>query len=94
MDAGLARPLADGLIGTPSYLSPELVRSATPRPTARSDIFAFGCVVYEMLFRQRAFPAQTVAERRGNLSADPGHHFLTGEDQSKTEAVRLSLIHI
>ena len=91
IDAGLARPLADGLIGTPSYLSPELVRSATPRPTARSDIFAFGCVVYEMLFRQRAFPAQTVAERRGNLSADPGHHFLTGEDQPKTEAVRSAL---
>lgn len=91
IDAGLGRPLCENLVGTPAYLAPELVRSASPRPSARSDIFAFGCVVYEMLFRQRAFPVQTLAERRSNLNADPGHHFLTGEDQPKTAAVRSAL---
>ena len=91
IDAGLGRPLSETLVGTPAYLAPELVRSANPRPSARSDIFAYGCVVYEMLFRQRAFPAQTLLERRLNLNADPGHHFLTGEDQPKTAAVRSAL---
>ena len=44
--------------------------------------------VREMLFRQRAFPAQTLLERRLNLNADPGHHFHDREDQPKTAAVR------
>jgi len=47
-----------GLAGTPGYLAPEQIEG---RPAdARSDIFAFGCVLYELLSGRRAFPGETV----------------------------------
>jgi len=48
------------LIGSPGYMSPEQVRGQTV--DARSDLFAFGTVLYEMLSGRRAFPGPTVAD--------------------------------
>ena len=47
-------------MGTPSYMSPELARGATP--DARSDIFSFGVILYEMLFGRMAFKRDSVTE--------------------------------
>src|SRR5262249_6951066 len=48
------------VLGTIGYMSPEQVRGATV--DARSDIFALGSVLYEMLTGQRAFSRPTAAE--------------------------------
>jgi hypothetical protein len=52
------------LLGTPPYMSPEQVHG---RPADhRSDIWAFGCVLYELLTGIRAFRGETVS---GTLAA-------------------------
>ena len=49
--ASLSGPVS----GTPGYMSPEQVLAGTQ--DERTDVFAFGCLVYECLSGERAFPA-------------------------------------
>jgi serine/threonine protein kinase len=51
------------LVGTVAYVSPE--QAMGDRVDARSDIWAFGCLVYEMLTAKRAFPGVAVADTLG-----------------------------
>jgi TolB-like protein len=48
------------VVGTLGYISPEQVSGTTV--DARSDIFSFGCVLYEMLTGQRAFSGGSAGE--------------------------------
>jgi len=73
LDFGLAKPVGHeaasqdtavtqigSIIGTPAYMSPEQIRSD---PTDhRTDIWSFGCVLYEMLTSKRPFEGRTVSD--------------------------------
>jgi serine/threonine protein kinase/Tol biopolymer transport system component len=58
------------LLGTAAYMSPE---QAKGRPAdTRSDIWAFGCVLYEMLTGRRAFEGEDVSDTMAAvLRAEP-----------------------
>jgi serine/threonine-protein kinase len=47
------------LVGTVQYMAPEQLEGTDA--DARSDLFAFGCVLYEMVTGRRAFPGESQA---------------------------------
>ena len=62
------------VIGTPGYMSPEQIQGGAI--DARSDIFAVGAVLYELLCYREAFAGETphavmskVVERRSDSAA-------------------------
>jgi serine/threonine protein kinase len=58
------------IIGTAAYMSPEQAKGTDADRT--SDVWAFGCVFYEMLAGCRAFEGETVSEiLAGVLKSDP-----------------------
>ena len=75
--ADLAPPGADsdvvpsaGVIGTVGYMSPEQVQGKPLDP--RTDIFSFGCVLYETITGRRAFQGKTSFETlKRILSVEP-----------------------
>jgi len=70
--------VAGALLGTAAYMSPEQAQRLAA--DARSDIWAFGCVFYEMLTGKRPFPGEDVAESLVSiLRAEPDWNALPAE---------------
>jgi serine/threonine protein kinase/Tol biopolymer transport system component len=66
------------ILGTAAYMSPEQVRGRTV--DRRSDIWAFGIVLYEMLAGRRLFTGETVSDTLASvLKTDPDWSLLPAE---------------
>src|SRR2546422_6530672 len=84
LDFGLAKPLEDPnpdfsrmaatdagvILGTAAYMSPE--QACGKKVDKRADIWAFGCLLYELLTGKQAFEGENVTETLAAvLKADP-----------------------
>ncbi len=55
--AGLTR--TNTIMGTPNYMSPEQASGKVHEIDGRTDVFALGCIAYELLTGAAAFPGET-----------------------------------
>ena len=98
MDFGLARlsgseMTSTGMVmGTPHYMSPEQVRGA--KADARSDVFALGCVLYEMLTGRKPFDAESMHAVLFKIMQEepiPLHEAAPGTPEALVQVVERSL---
>ena len=76
MDFGIARSIEPGgmtqtgmVVGTPEYMSPEQVRGE--HVDSRSDIFALGLILYELLIGEPPFKAETAQASMFKRTREP-----------------------
>lgn len=117
LDFGLAKFVGDGavaagevdltrsglIVGTPAYLAPEMLGSGSRRADVRSDLYAVGLVLFELLTGRRPFladdpaemlrahlvmPPPTLAEAAPGAWVDPGLEAIIARALAKTPAER------
>ncbi len=74
MDFGIAKDLTTedltrtgALVGTPSYLAPELLKGERPSPSA--DIYALGVLLFNCISGKKPFTANSPGELLGDIAA-------------------------
>jgi eukaryotic-like serine/threonine-protein kinase len=74
-----ARTIANTILGTPGYMAPEQARGQPA--DHRADIFALGCILYEMLQGHRAFTGETATDVLGAILKEAPPPLTTREER-------------
>jgi serine/threonine protein kinase len=84
---------ATGLVlGTPGYTSPEQARGQ--EVDQRTDVWSFGCVLYELLTGRRAFEGQAAAETLAAvLEGEPDWQALPAETPARVRELLRKCLH-
>ncbi|PYS56458.1 MAG: hypothetical protein DMF76_24840, partial [Acidobacteria bacterium] len=59
------------VLGTVGYMSPEQAQGKTKEIDHRSDIFSFGCMLYETVTRQKAFAGKDAIDTLNKIIREP-----------------------
>jgi serine/threonine protein kinase/tetratricopeptide (TPR) repeat protein len=59
------------ILGTPGYMSPEQAQGKTNQIDHRSDIFSFGCILYESVTGHRAFEGKDSIDTLNKVIREP-----------------------
>jgi eukaryotic-like serine/threonine-protein kinase len=59
------------ILGTAGYMSPEQAQGKTNQIDHRSDIFSFGCILYEAITRRKAFEGKDLIDTLNKLIREP-----------------------
>ena len=81
------RTSAGVIMGTTAYMSPEQARGQ--EMDARTDIWSFGCVLYEMLAHQQAFRGETMTDVLANIIYQEPVSILTHRRDTPAELERI-----
>ncbi|MBZ4415493.1 serine/threonine-protein kinase [Myxococcus sp. RHSTA-1-4] len=82
------------LLGTPQYMAPEQAQGKNQEVDPRTDIFSFGCMVYEMLARRLPFKDGPLPELIYRIVYDPPDPLRTlvpGVPEQVVEAIERAL---
>jgi len=77
------------IMGTVAYMSPEQARGK--ETDARTDIWSFGCVLYEMLTRRQPFHGETMTDVLANIIHREPASILTHRPDTPAELERIVL---
>ena len=81
-DVATAGSVSGHVIGTPAYMSPEQARGE--QIDQRTDVWSFGCLLYELLTGERAFRANTGTEAvAAVLEREPDWRLLPAKTPAK-----------
>src|SRR5262249_28471816 len=75
------------IVGTPGSMSPEQARGQ--ESDQRSDVFSFGCVLYEMIEGRQAFPGVTPADTVSAIIKDAVADLTTSVQRPVPPALQL-----
>lgn len=70
-ETAFPRSMPGAVLGTAGYMSPEQAQGKVDEIDQRSDIFSFGCILFEAVTRQKAFAGKDLIESLNKIIREP-----------------------